>query len=359
VKLSVPLDAPAYLVKGDDDVLLQDTVRELVHALVGNGDRTLMVDELDALRYDIDGQYQIGPVVDAAQTPPFLTDRRIVVARQAAVFTTADSVAPLVDYLADPLATTSLVIVWERSPRPGARLGRIPAKLADAVKKRGIVVDTGAGSGKARDQWLDEQLRTSGVRLDGPARRAVVERVGEDAGLLVGLLSTLVAVFGPDRPVGIADIEPYLGQQGGVKPFELTDAIDSGDVTAALDKLARLLGGGGWHPLQVMATLTNHYLRMLALDGAGVGDERAAAELLGLKGSTFPARKALQQGRKLGSDRLREFTVLLAHADLDLRGNRAWPPELVVEVLVARLASRTPRSTAGRSTARRSPAGRR
>jgi DNA polymerase-3 subunit delta len=275
------------------------------------------------------------------------------------VFTTADSVAPLVDYLADPLASTALVVVWERSPKPGARLGRIPAKLADAVKKRGVVVDTAAGSGRARDQWFDEQLRTAGIRLDGAARRVVAERVGEDAGLLVGLLSTLTAVFGPDQPVGVDDIGPYLGREGGVKPFELTDAIDSGDVTAALDKLQRLLGGGAWHPLQVMATLANHYLRMLALDGAGVGDERGAAELLGLKGSTFPARKALQQGRKLGSDRLREFAVLLAQADLDLRGAKAWPPELVVEVLVARLASRTPRATAGRSPARRSATGRR
>jgi DNA polymerase III subunit delta len=350
MKLSVRLDAPVYLVRGDDDVLLQDTARELIHGLIGDGDRTLMVDELDAARYELDGQVQIGPVVDAAQTPPFLTDRRVVVARQAGVFTTTDSVAPLIAYLADPLPTTALVIVWERPPRAGARLGRVPTKLVDAVKKAGVLVDAGAGSGKARDQWLDDQLRAARVRLDPQARRAVAERIGEDAGLLVGLLGTLSAVFGPDQMVGAGDIAPYLGEEGGVKPFELTDAIDRGDVTGALDKLARLLGGGSWHPLQVMATLTNHYLRMLALDGAGVGDEKAAAELLGMKGSTFPARKALSQSRKLGSERLIEFTTLLAQADLDLRGARAWPAELVVEVLVARLASRTPRSTSGRSS---------
>jgi DNA polymerase III subunit delta len=353
MKLSVPLDAPVYLVRGDDEVLLGDTARELIHGLIGEEDRTLMVDELDAGRYEVDGQLQIGPLVDAAQTPPFLTDRRVVVARQAGVFGTAESVAPLIAYLADPLPTTALVIVWERPPRAGARLGRIPTKLVDAVKKAGVLVDATPGSGKARDQWLDDQLRSSGVRLDAGARRAVAERIGEDAGLLVGLLATLQAVFGPDRSVTVEDIAPYLGEEGGVKPFELPDAIDRGDVTGALDKLARLMGGGGWHPLQVMATLTNHYLRMLALDGAGVADEKAAADLLGMKGSTFPARKALSQSRKLGSERLVEFITLLAQADLDLRGARAWPPELVVEVLVARLASRTPRATAGRQPTRR------
>ena len=47
-----------------------------------------------------------------------------------------------------------------------------------------------------------------------------------------------------------------------------------------------------FHPLVVMASLTNHYNRMLALDGADVRGEKEAAELLGLKGSTFPARDA-------------------------------------------------------------------
>ncbi len=69
--------------------------------------------------------------------------------------------------------------------------------------------------------------------------------------------------------------------------------------------------------------------------------------MLGIKGSTFPARKALDQSRTLGPERLHEFVLLLAGADLDLRGARAWPSDLVVEVLVARLAARTPKARAG------------
>ena len=322
-----------HVFRGDDLALLGNALQECVHQLVGSEDRSLVVEELDG------DEYTVASIVAAAQQPPFLTDRRVVVARQAGVFTTTDSVAPLLAYLADPLPTTALVIVWERPPRPGARLGRVPTKLVDAVKKHGVLVDSGAGSGKARDQWLDDQLKTAEIRLDAAARRAVAERIGEDAGLLVGLLGTLTAVFGSDQSVGVDDIRPYLGQEGGVKPFELTDAIDQGDVAGALDKLARLLGGGSWHPLQVMATLSNHYLRMLALDGAGIGDEKAAAELLGLKGSTFPARKALGQTRRLGHERVVRAIDLLAEADLDLRGGKAWPDHLVLEVLVARLAT--------------------
>jgi DNA polymerase-3 subunit delta len=153
----------------------------------------------------------------------------------------------------------------------------------------------------------------------------------------VGALGTLVGSYGPGARLGVDEIEPFLGEAGGVPPWELTDALDRGDIALALDKLHRMTGSGR-HSLQIMATLHGHYARMLALDGADVTGEKDAAQLLGLRGSTFPARKALTQTRKLGHERVVEAIELLATADLDLRGARAWPDELAMEILVARLA---------------------
>jgi DNA polymerase-3 subunit delta len=107
----------------------------------------------------------------------------------------------------------------------------------------------------------------------------------------------------------------------------------------ALEKAQRMMQGGNRHPLQMMATLQTHYERMLRLDGAAVGSDKDAAALLGMKGSTFPAKKALQQARKMGTKRLFRATQLLAAADVDLRGATAMPAEAVMEVLVARLAA--------------------
>ena len=46
----------------------------------------------------------------------------------------------------------------------------------------------------------------------------------------------------------------------------------------------------------------------------------------------------LTQTKRLGSDKIATAIGLLADADLALRGAIAWPPDLVMEVLVARLA---------------------
>ena len=42
--------------------------------------------------------------------------------------------------------------------------------------------------------------------------------------------------------------------------------------------------------------------------------------MLGMKGSTFPAKKALSQARRLGHEGAAALVELLAQADLDLRG---------------------------------------
>jgi DNA polymerase-3 subunit delta len=124
-----------------------------------------------------------------------------------------------------------------------------------------------------------------------------------------------------------------------VPPWDLTDAIDRGDRAAALELLQRMLGQGDRHPFQLLSTLHAHYARMLRLDGADVSGEKDAAALLGMKGSTFPAKKALGQARRLGHERIVRAIDLLAQADLDLRGGKAWPDGLVLELLVARLAT--------------------
>ena len=58
-----PRDASLHLLRGDDEVLLGEATTDLVHRLVGDGDRSLVVTELDG------DDYAVTAVVDAAQTP--------------------------------------------------------------------------------------------------------------------------------------------------------------------------------------------------------------------------------------------------------------------------------------------------
>jgi DNA polymerase-3 subunit delta len=332
------MSAPAYLVKGPDDVLRSDAARKLIDELVGSGDRSLLVDE-----FDLDVA-KLGAAIDAAQTPPFLTDRRIVVVRRFDRFSKQEEVAELVAYLADPLDSSVMVLVADKSlsaTESGegvAKQPKTPPSLTKAITAAGGEIIDSTPDGRKLDGWLAAQLKEAGLDVEPAARNKIVATVGQDAGDVVGLIERLKGAFEPGARLRLDDIEPLLGEAGDVAPWDLTDAIDKGDVALALDRLRRMMAAGDRHPLAIMATLQTHYLRMARLDGSGARGEKDAAALLGMKGSTFPAKKAIEQSRKLGGRGVRRAVELLAGADVDLRGARAWPGELVMEVLVARLA---------------------
>jgi DNA polymerase-3 subunit delta len=320
------------LVKGDEPSLIRDAVIELVDALVGDGDRSLMVEEVEITgESKEDRASQLAALVDAAQTPPFLTPRRIVVGR-GVHGAKADELTGLSAVVAEPLDDVFLVLTWET--------GAVPKRLADGLKAGGgEVVD--ASPGRNAKAWFGDQLDQSGLKVDGPARELLASHLGEDVGRLRGLLETLTSTYGPGAKLTSDDVAPYLGDEGALAPWALTDAIDKGDIPGALDRLHRMLGAGERHALQIMSSLHGHYTRMLALDGVEVRGEKDAAAALGMRGSTFPARKALDQSRRLGHDKLAQAIALLARADRDLRGERAYPrevaDELVMELLIARL----------------------
>ena len=132
-------------------------------------------------------------------------------------------------------------------------------------------------------------------------------------------------------------MSPFLGQAGSAATWDLTDAIDKGKIPLALEVLNRLMGAGEFHPLAVMGILHRHYQTMLRLDGAQVASADEAALMLGAR-SVYPVKKAMEQGRQMGSARLGRAVQLLAVADLDLRGKSALDDKWVMEVLIARLA---------------------
>jgi DNA polymerase-3 subunit delta len=321
-----------HLITGDDDSLMHAAVTDLVHRLVGDGDRTMMVDDFGG------DEYELRAVVDASQTMPFLTDKRIVVARDIGRFN-ADDVTPLVAYLGDPLPSTDLVLVGGG--------GRTVKALVDAAKKAGATTlnTTPPTSKKDRSMWIEEQVIAAGMKLEPAALAVVAGWMGEEAGRLAGVLDTLASAFGTSRKLSVADIEPFLGESGSVPPWDLTDAIDRGDTRTSLELLARMIQSR--HPLQVMATLHTHYVKMMKVDGTDANSEQAVAEVLGIKPG-FPARKVLDQYRRLGGSGVSRAVSLLAGADLDLRGQRDLPEDLVMEVLVARLSRLSPASGSGR-----------
>ena len=150
-------------------------------------------------------------------------------------------------------------------------------------------------------------LEEAAVKLDPAARELVVERLGEDLGRLPALLDGLEC-----RPTGPAPVSATTtSSPSSARPAAFRRGSSPTRSTVATPPRALDLPGaddrrGGERasapdPGDAVTATT---ARVLRLDGRRRRrDEKSAAGLLGLKGSTFPARKALEQARRLGPQR--------------------------------------------------------
>lgn len=313
------------LVSGADEILAAEAVRAAVDEAVGEADRAEVLDEFSG------DDYTLEDLLLSASTLPMLATHRVVVARGLSRFGTAE-LFPLISWLDDPCPTTDLILEWDA--------GRVPRALAEAAEAAGAhrIASDVPGGARNRRTWLSERLAEAPVQLDARAQACIGDHLGEDLSRLGSVIETLEAAYGAGARLAPDDVLPYLGAEGDVPPWELTDAIDRGDVRAALAALQRMWTAGR-HPLAVTAFVTNHITRMARLDGAGAANEKEAASVLGLRGSTFPARKAMDACRRRGSDGIARAIELLAAADVDLRGRSGLDSRCVAEILCARLAA--------------------
>lgn len=297
-----------------------DAVATQVRSSVGEEDRAMVLEEFD-------GEYVLAAVIESAKTPPFIGDKRVVVARNISQH--KGEIDVLIEYLDDVAEDVDLLLEWGSSV--------VSPKLVSAMKRiGGVVVDpsppTKAGE---RREWWRTQIAAHEVDLDAGATALVAEWLGEDVSRWPRLAEALKVAYGGVR-ITPEMLGPFLGGRGDVKPWDLTDAIDAGDARLAIVVARRLMDAGERHPLQILAQLHAHISRIARLDGREVASRDEAEAVLGVKG--YPAEKALKAYRSFGSEGVRKAFDLLASADFDLRGGSGLADEIVMDVLVARLA---------------------
>jgi len=357
------------LVQGTDPSLRDREVQRVVDELLAGVDRSIALDDhtIESRRRtgasaDADGPADeaddagtgaslelptFAAVVNAVQSPPFMTECRVVVVREIGNLT-GEQGKWLAEWIADPLEGVHLVLV--------SGGGRVPVALDKACKASATVVGP---AGEQTATALASAAKAARLRLSADASARIATHLGDDAGRVPELVELLRATYGANAVLDVDAVEAYLGELGTAGRFDLTNAIDRGELGTALEVLHRLLTATSaaqpkpLHPMQVMASLVFHYQRLLRLDDASITTKEQAAEVLGMK-SAGGARFPLEAARRLGSDGLREALGLLAQAELDLRGQSGLDERTAIDVLVARLAALSRRHARGTTRARAS-----
>ena len=295
----------AYLVKGNDPLLRDRVVDDLVAELLDGDDRTLALEDLTVpgragAGDDEEGgggaearEAVVAAVLNAASSPPFMTARRIVVVREAGALTAADADV-IVRYLDAPLDTSVIVLV--------SGGGTIPAALTKKLK------EVGAGE-RAPDS--EKTSRRPGQR-DARRERAAASRCAQARrraprrGRRSGRLVHRRAARRPTATVRRS--MPTTSRRTSAKPARCPRSSSRTRSRRATARArSRCCTGCSphrtrsepepMHPLQVLGTLLGYYRRLLRLDDESVQSSADAIAALGGRVKEFPARKALSAAR--------------------------------------------------------------
>jgi DNA polymerase-3 subunit delta len=219
---------PVYLIHGSEELLLERAVRRLKDRLAKVADLDFNMETFDGDSDSADG------IVNAANTMPFMSDRRLVIVRGVDKMAAADQ-GVLADYAKDPAPFTALVLVAAKVNR-GSRLYKAIDALGGAAEY----------AAPKRGEYPAEVTRLfaeHGKQAASEAARALVDAVGRDLRRLDTEVDKVVAYVGEREKVTAADIAAVV-TAGAVTVFEFTDALGSRDTGTAIAKLRRLLESG-------------------------------------------------------------------------------------------------------------------
>ena len=271
---------PLYLIYGSEELLLQRAVKRL-------RDRLAAVADVDFNLETFSGESATADdIVNAANTLPFLSERRLVIVSDVDRLDAA-AIESLTTYAKDPAPSTCLVLVARKIAKN--------SKLYRAVVAGGVVYEYAAPKRSEYSGEVVRLLRDRGKRIEPRAAQALVDLVGRDLLRLDTEADKLTAYAGESGEVTLADVRAVGSAGPSATIFELADAVGSRDTAAALGLLRGILADG--EPGAVIHAMLSRHLRALvgarALLDRGVTMPEAMAPQMGM--APWQARNAARQ----------------------------------------------------------------
>jgi DNA polymerase III delta subunit len=209
-----------------------------------------------------------------------------------------------------------VVLVWA---------GNVPKALKDLVRGRGQTVDVARMRPREASKWLDGQIVDRGLEFGSGAPQALLDHYGTDT---AGMARALDQLEETGERITVEMIHDRFKNRPDEPTWLITDAIDKGDVSTALRRLADFLVHE--HPLVYLAVLEGD-LKKRAL-AAAAPDKETFVEWVGGGPPWMLDRTWSQRGRVRESS-LRSAQEALVRADRVVKSQ----PEEMHRVTLERL----------------------
>jgi DNA polymerase-3 subunit delta len=238
-------------------------------------------------------------VLDAVQSLPFLSARKLVVVRGAAANKTLSG---QIEQIIDSAGDTTDLIFYE--PVVDKRSGYFKVLKAKTQLEEFNEMDS-----RALASWLAEEAKKQGGELSFADANYLIERVGASQQQLANELEKLLIY---DPKINRANIDLLTEKTPQSKVFDLLDAAFGGNRKRALE-LYEEQRAQKVEPQAIIAMMA-WQLKLLAL--AKTGGSRDAAQIAKDAGlSPWPVQKAQNLARKIDDNKLRGMVAQALEID--------------------------------------------
>ena len=316
---------PVYLIYGPEELLLDQAVERLKQRLSAIADLDFNLDVFDG------DTSQPADVVAAANTLPFMSERRLVILRKADRMT-ADALGVLADYAADPNPGTTLVLVASKMAKN--------LRIYKAVDALGGVAEYKAPAKREYAHTVVGMFADRGRKVGLDAAEVLVRAVGYDLRRLSVEIEKVISFTGAEITISRHEIEQVMSTTAPTSIFDFLDALGSRDCREAMRILSALLDEGesvhGVHAMSVRHVRSLLSARAL-LDRDEPGSQTALiSREIGVR--EWQARNLATQARRFDAAELVDALLSAAEGEGKMKTSR--DPRLVLEIWVLEVCGR-------------------
>ncbi|MDQ7844370.1 MAG: DNA polymerase III subunit delta [Armatimonadota bacterium] len=322
--------AHVYLLLGEEDLLADQALAELLDRLVPPPERDL---NLDVVRAD---EIAITDLITLVDTLPFFGQRRAVVVKDADLFKPADQ-DRLAAYLDRGAPPSALILVARQLDRR--------RRLYTTIRRLGEVQEFPRLTLRQLPAWVHERVRREGRRIDADAVDLLISRVGPGLRQLSLELEKLFAYVESLERITRRDVEATVSRTAESTIFTLVDAIGAGRSGQALQTLAEILREEA--PPYVMFMIARHFRLLMRASLLRVRRRPAGAIQEALGVPPYVARKIMAQAEAFPPERFPAIFARLHEADRAIKST--GHPALALQTLIAELCLPPRQAVGGRS----------
>ncbi len=261
-------------------------------------------------------------LIAAAETLPFLSDRRFIEVRDCALLMSGkskeydeDTAVRRLDEYMGQLPDSVCIVFYMRGKADGRK------KFYQILKKKALIVSFDPLDDRELAQWIAKTLGKAGKKISMAACQRLWFSAGRDLTLLDNEIGKLIAYAGEKEEITEADIQAICIQSTEYKVYDMADTLLSGQGKKAMGMLNALLRDG--EERLMLLSLLGRQCRQLRYAKAMAAQGAQQGEIAGKIGvPPFAVKKTLDLARQYTMKQLADMARLCLETEYQVKSGQ-------------------------------------